>query len=245
MVSDNEAAHVTVIFCQEAGIVSLKGIERFPNLRVLNCIRNHISSLDLSANRALETLWCHDNPLIELDVSGCEGLTELDCRGWGLRRLDVSGCSSLEALDCGDNALTSLDLEGCRSLRRLSCGKNGMSGLVLRRNGQGSNTSTACRCRSTRSILSECPRLREAYIGGARLAALDLERKSLSGAIVLYGLRSEVFGRERLLRAYGAELFRQPDRQPDGGTAAGFGGAQLQFQRSRLARTGAAGPGSR
>lgn len=93
-----EAAHATVIFCQEAGIVSLKGIERFPNLRVLNCIRNHISSLDLSANRALETLWCHDNPLVELDVSGCEGLTELDCRGWGLRRLDASGCSSLEAL---------------------------------------------------------------------------------------------------------------------------------------------------
>ena len=112
MVSDDEAAHATVIFCQEAGIVSLKGIERFPNLRVLNCIRNHISSLDLSANRALETLWCHDNPLVELDVSGCEGLTELDCRGWGLRRLDASGCSSLEALDCGDNALTSLDLEG-------------------------------------------------------------------------------------------------------------------------------------
>ena len=81
MVSDDEAAHVTVIFCQEAGIVSLKGIERFPNLRVLNCIRNHISSLDLSANRALETLWCHDNPLVELDVSGCPVLDELDCRG--------------------------------------------------------------------------------------------------------------------------------------------------------------------
>ena len=47
MVSDDEAAHATVIFCQEAGIVSLKGIERFPNLRVLNCIWNHISSLDL------------------------------------------------------------------------------------------------------------------------------------------------------------------------------------------------------
>lgn len=73
MVSDDEAAHVTVIFCQEAGIVSLKGIERFPNLRVLNCIRNHISSLDLSANRALETLWCHDNPLVELDVSRVRG----------------------------------------------------------------------------------------------------------------------------------------------------------------------------
>ena len=36
MVSDDEAAHATVIFCQEAGIVSLKGIERFPNLRVLH-----------------------------------------------------------------------------------------------------------------------------------------------------------------------------------------------------------------
>lgn len=211
MVSDDEAAHVTVIFCQEAGIVSLKGIERFPNLRVLNCIRNHISSLDLSANRALETLWCHDNPLVELDVSGCEGLTELDCRGWGLRRLDASGCSSLEALDCGDNALTSLDLEGCRSLASPQLRKKRHERTRFGRNGRARiprlPVVAARHARSERVSPAEGGVYRRRASDGSRS-----ERKSLSGAIVLYGLRSEVFGRERLLRAYGAELFRQPAR---------------------------------
>lgn len=84
--------------------------------------------------------------------------------------------------------------------------------------------------------LSECPRLREAYIGGARLTALDLrENPSLERLFCTdCGLRSlDVSGCSALtaLNCSGNRL-----GQPDGGTTAGLGGAQLQFQRSRLAR---------
>lgn len=67
-ISSSEAKKVKTIDVSGMGIESLEGIEKFTKLTLLNCSNNVITSLDLSANKSLATLYCHDNPMDEIDI---------------------------------------------------------------------------------------------------------------------------------------------------------------------------------
>ncbi len=139
------------------GISSLKGIEFFTNLRVLDCRGNKLTELDLSANPDLRYLYCYRNELVSLNVSTCTGLRELGCSQNQLSSLDVSNNPKLDylhvdknkltsldvgkkpeliILSCDHNQLTSLDVSGCTRLRDLKCQFNQLTELEL-----GSNST--------------------------------------------------------------------------------------------------------
>lgn len=80
------------------GLSTLKGIEHFTALESLNCKKNELMELDLSANSALVTLDCSDNKLTELDLSANRELTWLDCSGNSLTALDLSKNGNLSVL---------------------------------------------------------------------------------------------------------------------------------------------------
>ena len=71
-------------------LVSLDGIEHFPNLTTLICYNNQLTSLDVSKNTGLLTLSCYENNLTSLDVSQNPALQELYCGKNRLTSLDVS-----------------------------------------------------------------------------------------------------------------------------------------------------------
>ena len=48
-------------------ITSLKGIEFFPNLKVLKCNHNKLCSLDISHNLHLDTVYCFHNQFLVCD----------------------------------------------------------------------------------------------------------------------------------------------------------------------------------
>jgi Leucine-rich repeat (LRR) protein len=75
-VSEAEAYNDT-IDVDDQGIADLTGLEAFVNLTGLDCGRNKLTSLDVSANTALATLWCYSNQLTSLDVSANTALTYL------------------------------------------------------------------------------------------------------------------------------------------------------------------------
>ena len=102
-------------------LTSLKGIEFFTNLRILNCNFRGIEKLDLSKNTALEEVSVMGNELTELVIRNCQSLRYLDCSGNDLEELNTEDCVSLDTLDCGSNKLHSLNLEGNRRLKFLSC----------------------------------------------------------------------------------------------------------------------------
>ncbi|MBR6761808.1 MAG: leucine-rich repeat domain-containing protein [Oscillospiraceae bacterium] len=77
----------------------------------LDCSGNQLTSLDVSKNLALTTLYCSDNQLTSLDVSQNAALYDLSCSGNQLTSLDVSGCTTLEYLNCAGNAYA-IDLIG-------------------------------------------------------------------------------------------------------------------------------------
>lgn len=120
----DEVNAVESINIESAGVTSLKGIENFPALTVLNCSKNKLTTLDISKNGALKQLICNDNNLTLLDVSQDSVLTALNCSGNDITTLDVSNNKTLHFLDCSKNKLSALDVSKNLKLNHLSCNNN-------------------------------------------------------------------------------------------------------------------------
>ena len=115
-------------------IESLKGIEYFPKLELLECPYNKITELNTSSNSELKILACSHNQLNQLNVSGNDALTTLSCGVNQLTALDVSSNPNLTLLDCYNNQLTSLDLSNNGKLMSLNCDNNQLAFLNLSNN---------------------------------------------------------------------------------------------------------------
>jgi hypothetical protein len=85
-----EALRVTMLHTPNEGIVSLEGIECFPEITQLTCDPNQISSIDLSRNTKIEKMTWPQNQLTSLNISGCTSLRELVVFGNRLTSLDAS-----------------------------------------------------------------------------------------------------------------------------------------------------------
>ena len=125
-------------------IESLKGIEYFTKLEILECPYNKITELDTSSNLALKSLGCYRNQLTKLNVSGNNALTSLSCGNNQLTALDVSSNLNLNLLECGNNQLTSLDLSHNSKLMSLNCENNQLTFLDLSNNGNLNKTMFKC-----------------------------------------------------------------------------------------------------
>ena len=125
--SETEIAETTSITC--ADISSLKGIEYFVNVQLIDCRGCNLTQLDVSENTALEVLYCSKNNLTQLDVSKNTALEYLDCSENNLTQLDVSKNTELQDLDCSGNNLTQLDVSENAKLCELKCYNNNISQL--------------------------------------------------------------------------------------------------------------------
>ena len=125
-------------------IESLKGIEYFPKLELLECPYNKITELNTSSNSELKILGCNRNQLTQLNVSGNDALTTLSCGNNQLTALDVSSNPILTILDCYNNQLTSLDLSNNGKLMSLNCDNNQLTFLDLSNNVKLEKTKFKC-----------------------------------------------------------------------------------------------------
>lgn len=154
-IQKSEAATVTRINTFPLPIESMEGIEYFTALTYLHCPDNHLTSLDISKNKALTQLYCQSNQITTLDVSQnilltllqCGSnkltslainnniaLTELSCHSNKLTSLDISKNTSLIILQSDYNGLTSLNVNNNKDLERLQCGNNGIISLNVSEN---------------------------------------------------------------------------------------------------------------
>ena len=125
-------------------IESLKGIEHFQKLNILECPYNKITELDMSSNLALKSLGCYRNQLTQLNVSGNNELTSLSCGNNQLTALDVSSNPNLNLLSCRNNQLRSLNLSNNEKLMSLDCDDNQLTFLDLSNNGNLNKTMFKC-----------------------------------------------------------------------------------------------------
>ncbi|MBO4289385.1 MAG: immunoglobulin domain-containing protein [Lachnospiraceae bacterium] len=74
--SAKEAEAVWKIEYNGKDCTSMKGIENFPNLKVLSCQDNKLTELDLSAFPLIHRVWCSGNKIASLDIHLNERLTK-------------------------------------------------------------------------------------------------------------------------------------------------------------------------
>ncbi len=122
-------ASVTKLNIAEKGLTDLSALKYFTGLQTLDCSRNSLTTLDVSALTNLTSLSCYLNKLTALNVSGQTNLTSLDCSDNQLTALDVSALTSLTSLDCSDNQLTALDVSNLTGLEDLDCADNQLTAL--------------------------------------------------------------------------------------------------------------------
>lgn len=173
-VSASEADSVTQINVEHKFIHSLKGIEVFHNLSVLNATYNDLTTLDISKCKSLTYMRCSLNEITSLIVNGCTTLTRLDCGYNKLTTLDVSQCVNLLILQCAENKLESLNYSGCTKLKHLDCSFNNISSIDLTHYTKLEGVS--CRDNHLTTIdASKCPEL---YL-------LDCTNNNLTGTLDL------------------------------------------------------------
>ncbi|MBO4579083.1 MAG: S-layer homology domain-containing protein [Clostridiales bacterium] len=154
-------------------IKSVKGIEYFPNLMILQCAVNEITSIDTSKNPNLNTLTCSINKITKLDLSKNKYLEFLDCKNNKLTGLNVSKNTNLVGLDCGYNALKNIDLSKNLKLESLYCEESLLSTLDLSCNTKLKNLS--CLNNNLTAIdLSKLKDLRDLNVKSNRLTSLDV-----------------------------------------------------------------------
>lgn len=172
--TQNDLEEVRSLYLANKGISSLKGIEHFKYLRILNCEYNNLTSLDLSKNTALYTVVCYHNQLTELVLPDLQfnpsgnNFTTIDCSHNNLSSLRVPvfiadylqlDCShnklseliinhDLEIyyadVECSHNNLSNLNIDGEIPLHKLDCSYNNFTSLDL--NGQKFNYNFELNC---------------------------------------------------------------------------------------------------
>jgi Leucine-rich repeat (LRR) protein len=156
-----------------SNISSLAGIEYFKNLTYLDCSRNKLLKLDLSANTALNVVICERSQLESLILPASGELTLIDCSENRLTSLDVSALTGLANLDCSGNLLTELDLAANAALEELDCSDNQIT--TLRLADKPKLESLSCIANRLPALdVSGCAALLDLWCYGNQLAELDL-----------------------------------------------------------------------
>ena len=94
-----------------------------------SCNGNQLTSLDVTNNVALESLYCNDNLLTSLDVSNLSSLEYLGCYDNNLTSLNVSGVTMLKSLTCHNNQLTTVNTDNLTKLEMFRCNNNRITTL--------------------------------------------------------------------------------------------------------------------
>ena len=132
--TEEEIKAIAILFVNEKGIRSLKGIEYFTALVFMSCSSNYLTSLDVSKNTTLSLLGCAGNKLTTLDLSKNTALEVLDCSHNQLTSLDLSKNKVMKGLDCGYNHLKTLDVSSNTALTELYCYGNEFTNLDVSKN---------------------------------------------------------------------------------------------------------------
>lgn len=126
-----EAKKAQVIDCSERGISSMKGIERFQNVRYINCEKNKLTSLDITGNVKLDSLQASDNLLTRLDISKNPLLRSITVDNNLLSSLNLRANALLEVVRVRNNQLSYIYFDKNPLVTELSLEGNCLTSLEV------------------------------------------------------------------------------------------------------------------
>ncbi|MBE9487941.1 MAG: fimbrillin family protein [Bacteroidetes bacterium] len=134
-ISISEASKVSVLDIREGKYENIEGIERFPNLTVLNCSRtDNLTSVDLTANTELTYLNCESSGITDLNISANTKLKKVFCSSTKIKGLDLTNKAELTKLDCSRTLMESINLNDNILLDTLECNSTIIPDLDLSNN---------------------------------------------------------------------------------------------------------------
>ncbi len=169
----NTVAKNSELLVSSRGIHDLSGLEYFPELQVLYCDQNNLTSLDLSVVPKLTYLNCHSNNLISLDVSMLPELENLVCSENQLTQLDLSHNPKLLKSTCESNQIRVLDLSNNPELLGFNCAQNNLESLDVSQNSKLGDLSCPYNNLTTLDVRNN-PELVELYCHDNQLSSLDV-----------------------------------------------------------------------
>ena len=134
LISNSEAEDVTELDVTNWDIQDLSGIESFIHLEFLDCSKNLLTSLDISALADLQSLSCSANQLSELDVSLNRNLVNLNINFNQISNLRLSSNPKLKNLRGMSNQIDNLDLTANTELTGLGLRNNPLPFLDISNN---------------------------------------------------------------------------------------------------------------
>ncbi len=114
-----EVQAVTSIECDMEGWQSLKGIEYFPNLKILDISNCQVTSVDISHNTKLTNLYIYSTDISKLDLSNNGELKYLECVNTKIANLDLSRNPKLIFVVMYGNLMHELNIYHCPYLVEL------------------------------------------------------------------------------------------------------------------------------
>jgi len=98
-------------------IMSLEGIQYFPNIEYIDCSYTMVDNIDLSSNSRLKNIYCYSTPAENLNISAFSPLIELNCSdSKNLTSLSLNKNNHLETLTASNCNLSTIDFDYCSSL---------------------------------------------------------------------------------------------------------------------------------
>ncbi|MBQ9874367.1 MAG: hypothetical protein IJM30_07875 [Thermoguttaceae bacterium] len=155
-----------------SGLTSVD-VSACPALETLRVYFSGVSSLDLSNNSALTTLFITECPIQTLDVSALPNLQKLQMGSTQISSLDLSNNSELTQLVCQETPLTALDLSNNPKLTRLTCYDCALTSLDI----SGCSLLTGLNCSGNQIAtltLDGATALKTLQAGGNTFSELDL-----------------------------------------------------------------------
>lgn len=134
VLTEEEADDMTALYVTQKeiqGIKSVKGIELFKNLEMLEVSGQEIAEIDVSENTELYGLVLKNNQLTSIDVTKNQKLEYLNLAYNQLTAIDLSENKALESLLVYNNQLTSLDLTGISAIIQVKCSGNQIKGEAM------------------------------------------------------------------------------------------------------------------
>jgi len=101
---------ISVLVINDKGISDLTGISEFEALETLDVGDNQLSSLDVTDNTNLLSVFAEDNQLATVDVTGLFLLQSLELDRNDLQLISVRNNSGLQVLTLSSNQLVSIDV---------------------------------------------------------------------------------------------------------------------------------------
>ena len=112
-------------------VKDLTGLDRFPNLKRIDCFGNNITKIDLSKSTSITFLNCSDNQIESLDLRNNTELIYVSCDNNDLTELIIGKNENLESLYCSFNRLSNLDVKGCTKLESLDTTNNEIDAIIV------------------------------------------------------------------------------------------------------------------